>query len=153
MFTKSGNTISESFDTIIGSTATFEGNLSADGRVRIDGKINGDVRINGDLMMGETALILGNVSAASIDTAGIIEGNVYCKKQLKLASTAKLVGDIQVEGLSIEEGGQFHGICSMSKFERTEKVPEPVIVDSGESNILKKKPIITNPQINDSIQM
>jgi len=153
MFTRSNNFVSDSFDTIIGSTAILEGDFSADGKVKIDGKINGDARINGDLIMGETALILGNVSANSIDTAGTVEGNVYCKKQLRLASTAKIIGDIQVEGLSIEEGGQFHGICSMSKFEKAEKAPEPISINIGEPNTLKKKPIITNPQMSDSVNM
>jgi len=153
MFTKSSNFIPEAFDTLIGSTATLDGDFSADGRVRIDGKINGDVRVNGDLIMGETSLVLGNVSANNIDTAGTIEGNVYSKKQLRLASTAKIIGDIQVEGLTIEEGGQFHGICSMSKFEKAEKSTEPITIDIGESNVLKKKPIISNSQINDSINM
>ncbi|MGE5328612.1 MAG: bactofilin family protein [Deltaproteobacteria bacterium] len=150
MFTKSSNLVSEAYDTLIGSTATLDGDFSADGRVRIDGKINGNVRINGDLTMGETAFILGNVSANNIDTAGNIEGNVYSKKQLRLASTAKIIGDVQVEGLSIEEGGQFHGICSMSKFEKVENFGEPTTIDIGESNILKKKPIINSPQINNN---
>ena len=153
MFTRNSNFVPESFDTLIGSTATLDGDFSADGRVRIDGKINGDVRINGDLIMGETSLILGNVTANNIDSAGTIEGNAYCKKQLRLASTAKIIGDIQVEGLTIEEGGQFHGICSMSKFEKIEKSPEPITFDIGEPNVLKRKPIISNPKINDSTQM
>ncbi|MGE5473485.1 MAG: bactofilin family protein [Ignavibacteriales bacterium] len=150
MFTKTSNYNTEAFDTLIGSTATLDGDFSADGRVRIDGKINGDVRINGDLIMGETSLVLGNVSANNIDTAGTIEGNVYSKKQLRLASTAKIIGDIQVEGLTIEEGGQFHGICSMSKFEKAEKPLDSMIMDIGESNVLKKKPIISSPQISDN---
>lgn len=150
MFTRSSNFVPEAFDTLIGSTSTLDGDFSADGRVRIDGKINGDVRINGDLIMGETSLILGNVSANNIDTAGTVEGNVYCQKQLRLASTAKIIGDIQVEGLTIEEGGQFHGICSMSKFEKVEKTAEPITIGMEESNVLKRKPIISTPQISDN---
>lgn len=143
------------YDTLIGSNATLEGDLIADGNVRIDGKIKGNVKINGNLVMGETALIIGNVSAGNIDLAGTIEGNVYCKDQLKLASTAKLIGDIQVKGLSIEEGGQFHGICSMSTFENVKKNTSNLILNSNDiKKHLKKKPIISQPQeIKDSTNL
>ena len=149
MFSKSLFFGSPVLDTLVGSGATLDGDFTADGKVRIDGKIKGNVKINGDLITGETALILGNVTAVNINLAGTIEGNVYCKDQLTLASTAKLTGDIQVKGLTIDEGGQFQGICSMSIFQKTAaKSVKTIAMDADEGVGLKKKPILTRPQMN-----
>lgn len=152
MFKKNLFSGSSLFDTLIGSGATLAGDLNADGKVRIDGKVKGDVKINGDLAIGETALIIGNVSARSVDSAGTIEGNVNCKDQLKLASTAKLTGDIQVNGLTMEEGSQFHGICSMSSLDKVSNNVNKLILASNynDTSRLKRKPIISRPQVNDS---
>lgn len=150
MFNKNSYSATDGYDTIVGSNSTLEGDFSADGKVRIDGKINGNVKINGELFMGETSLVLGNVSANRIETAGTIEGNVYSKGQLKLASTARLIGDVQVDTLSIEDGGQFHGVCSMSKFEKIDQKPVSDVSCSIEhTSGLKKKPAISKPQINE----
>ncbi len=138
------------FDTLVGSGATLDGDFNADGKVRIDGKIKGNVKVNGDLIIGETALILGNVSAANIDLAGTIEGNAQCKDQLKLASTAKLKGDISVKGLTIEEGAQFQGICSMANLEKVNKSVDSLVLESNDLNRLKKKPIISQPKVKDA---
>lgn len=152
MFGKSLFLGSSEFDTLVGGGATLDGDFTADGKVRIDGKIKGNVKINGDLITGETALILGNVSAVNIELGGTIEGNVYCKDQLRLTSTANLIGDIQVKGLTIDEGGKFQGICSISALEKTtSKNINTIALESNEEvTRLKKKPIITRPQINDT---
>ena len=142
---------SQGFDTLVGSGATLDGDFTADGKVKIDGKINGNVKINGDLVTGETALILGDVSASNIYLAGSIEGNVICKDQLRLASTASLTGDIQVQGLTIDEGGKFQGICSISTLQ-TKKSSAPVSIISDSAR-LKKKPIISKPQETNTIDM
>lgn len=149
MFQKGMFSGSSLFDTLIGSGATLDGDFNADGKVRIDGKIKGHVKINGDLIIGETALILGNVSAGSIDLSGTIEGNVICKDQLKLASTAKLTGDIQVKGLSIEDGAQFQGVCSMANLEKASKSMGSLTMEANNINRFKKKPIINEPKVKD----
>jgi len=154
MFQKNLKRFSSMFDTLIGSGTTLDGDFHAAGKVRIDGKIKGCVKINGDLILGETALILGNVSAGNIDMAGTIEGNVYCKGHLKLDSTAKLIGDIQVKGISIADGGHFQGICSMLNLEKPNTTTSSKItLDSSESNSLRKKPIINKPQTKNSINL
>lgn len=153
------------FDTLVGSSATLDGDFTADGQVRIDGKIKGNVKINGDLVMGETALIIGNVSASNIDMSGTIEGNVQCKDQLKLSSTAKLLGDIKVQRLSMEEGAHFHGICSMASFEKKvnkststystadeNPASKTTVPETNEGPRLRKKPIITEPQGKNTVE-
>lgn len=155
MFQKNSKRFPSLYDTLVGSSATLDGDFNTDGKVRIDGKIKGTVKINGDLTLGETALILGNVSAGNVDMAGTIEGNVYCKGQLKLESTAKLIGDIQVKGITIADGGHFQGICSMLTLEKSNNTitSNKVSLNSSEPNSLRKKPIINRPQTKSSINL
>jgi hypothetical protein len=59
------------------------------------------------------AFIKGNVSASNINVAGTIEGDVSSVGILKLLSTAKLIGSIQVKSLICDEGSVFDGNCKM----------------------------------------
>jgi cytoskeletal protein CcmA (bactofilin family) len=140
---KSFMSTTSNFDTLVGKSATIGGDFSADGKVRMDGKIKGNVKIYGDLIMGETALIIGNVTAENLELEGTIEGNVTCKGDLLLGSTSKLIGDIKVRKISIEEGAEFQGICTMASFE---KINKPTTKSASSGSFLKKKPILDQPK-------
>lgn len=103
----------EAFDTLIGINTVFDGNIESEGTVRIDGKVRGDLKINGDVIIGTNAEIKGNISATNIHLSGSVEGNINSGGLLKLASTAKLFGDIYVQSFVTDEGAVFHGKCSM----------------------------------------
>jgi cytoskeletal protein CcmA (bactofilin family) len=103
----------EGFDTLIGTSTIFEGNIDSDGTVRIDGKVKGDINVKGDVFIGSEALITGNIYASSIHLSGSVEGNIHVTNVLRLLSTAKLCGDIQVRSFVADEGAVFQGNCSM----------------------------------------
>ncbi|MCX7709444.1 MAG: polymer-forming cytoskeletal protein [Clostridia bacterium] len=113
MFKKKEAGIPESVDTLLGANSIFEGNIQSDGTVRIDGKLKGDLRVNGDVYIGTGAVINGNIFASNVDLAGSIEGNIEAKGLLRILSTARLYGDIQVHSFVADEGGIFQGKCSM----------------------------------------
>lgn len=101
------------FDTLVGANTEIKGDLTSKGIIRIDGKITGNISVQGDLFVGEAAYIKGAVSASNIHIAGILEGNVSSSGSLKLLSTAKLIGDIQVKSFVCDEGSLFEGMCKM----------------------------------------
>jgi len=104
-------------DTLIGKNTGIEGALIAEGTVRIDGKVKGDVTLSGNLIVGEEGSIKGNVKADSIILSGIIEGNVNAANQLHLTPTSRLIGDIDVRNIVIDEGAVFRGSCKMAEAE------------------------------------
>jgi cytoskeletal protein CcmA (bactofilin family) len=90
----------------------INGEIQATGNIRIDGKINGNITSSGKIVLGEKGHISGDIKAESLDTSGLIEGNINTKA-LYLKENAKILSDITTEQIIIEPGAQFSGNCSM----------------------------------------
>lgn len=126
MFGKKDTFIADGFDTIIGVNANFEGNISSGGVIKIDGKVKGDVIVEGDVFIGETAQIVGNITAVNVNLGGKVEGNIQARGILRILSTAKLMGDIEVQSLVADEGAIFKGTCNMLESKETASLISPV---------------------------
>ncbi|MHB8061583.1 MAG: bactofilin family protein [Ruminiclostridium sp.] len=113
MFNKHTDFEKASFDTLVGANTEIKGDITSKGIIRIDGKVTGNISVQGDLFIGEAADIKGTVTASNIHIAGSLEGNVFSSGSLKLLSTAKLIGDIQVKSFVCDEGSLFEGMCKM----------------------------------------
>lgn len=124
MFKKNDVSNPGSFDSLIGANAVFNGSIESEGTIRVDGKITGDLKINGDVIIGTNAVVKGDVYAKNVHISGMVEGNVDSEGILRLFSTAKLYGDIQVHSFVADEGGVFHGKCSMVEAPKPEEVVE-----------------------------
>lgn len=103
----------ENVDTLLGVNTVFEGNIESQGTVRVDGKVKGDLKVSGDVFVGNNGSISGNVFANNVHLAGTIDGNIHAAGVLRILSTARLYGDIQVHSFVADEGGIFQGKCSM----------------------------------------
>jgi cytoskeletal protein CcmA (bactofilin family) len=110
----------------------FNGILNFDGMVRIDGVVTGEIHTEGTLIIGEHAVVEGNVSAGIIVSGGKINGNVTAREKVKLVSTAALLGTIRTPLLHIEEGVRLKGTCEAqghraehSQDDRPKKLSEP----------------------------
>jgi len=114
----------ENVDTIIGSNTVFDGNITSDGTIRVEGKVKGDLKISGDVIVGIEAVITGNVTANNVHLSGTVEGNIHSTGMLRILSSAKLYGDIQVHSFVADEGGIFQGKCSMLESPEIEKSVE-----------------------------
>jgi len=101
----------EKVDTLIGKGTIFEGTVNAEGTIRLDGKVQGGLNITGNLIVGEEGAVKGNIQAENVFVAGVVEGNVVATSQLHITHTAKLVGDITVKNVIIDEGAVFIGNC------------------------------------------
>lgn len=108
---KSLNT--ERVDTLIGRGTNLEGTINAEGTVRLDGKVHGGLNVAGNIIVGEEGAVKGNIKAENAFIAGVIEGNVIATSQLHLTHTARLVGDITVKNVIIDEGAVFIGNCKI----------------------------------------
>jgi cytoskeletal protein CcmA (bactofilin family) len=100
-------------DTIIGPNSNIEGKINASGTIRIDGKYTGDIFSDGNVIVGENAVINGNIHAVNVAISGKVEGNIYSKGTLEILSTGRLDGDIEVSKISISDGAAFKGKCDM----------------------------------------
>ncbi|OGO78708.1 MAG: hypothetical protein A2Y23_08590 [Clostridiales bacterium GWB2_37_7] len=113
MFNKGKSEIlnSEKVDTIIGLSTTIEGTIRAEGTIRVNGHVIGELIIAGNIIIGDSSTIKGNIKAENIHIAGTVQGNITASGQLHMTSTAKVVGDVDVKNIIIDEGAVFTGHC------------------------------------------
>ena len=112
MFTKS----TEKLESFIGANSNFKGNIDTKGTLRIDGAMEGNA--NADwVILGEKAIMKGNISARGIIVGGRVEGNLRAKEIVEIKSKGQVFGDIFTSKLTIVDGGIFEGRSSMQKGE------------------------------------
>jgi cytoskeletal protein CcmA (bactofilin family) len=97
---------------IISADVMVRGTLVSMGDVQIDGKIDGDVRANA-LVVGEKAIIQGDVYAEEAIVRGRVEGSIRARK-VQLCATCHVEGNILHEALAVEIGAFFEGNCRHS---------------------------------------
>jgi cytoskeletal protein CcmA (bactofilin family) len=123
---------------------TITGNLHSQGEIQIDGTIEGDIHSD-VLIVGETANVIGEITADSVRVHGRITGQIKANS-VSLAKTAHVLGDILHGGLAIEQGAFLEGHCR--RIETQKKESEGTInllVKGGSKNktdLPPKKPTI-----------
>jgi len=142
---KSKDDVSTDFDTLIGSGTLFHGSIESEGTVRIDGKIIGDITAAGNVCIGKNAIVKGNIKARDVQISGVVEGNINADGILRMFSTAKLYGDIEVRSFVADEGGVFQGRCNM--VEAPSSLSEDEKSRLIQSSIFKKESVLTNNDI------
>ena len=95
--------------TIIAEDIEIVGSVKSSSDIQLAGKLNGDLTCTGNAIIGETAIVKGNINANSTTLKGQINGNVTVKDRIELSSTARLNGDIRSKRLSVEDGATFIG--------------------------------------------
>ena len=106
----------ESFNSynIISAGTVVSGEFHTPGNIRIDGEFEGNISTKGRLIVGQAGSIAGSVTCQNGEFEGQINANVEVEQHLALKSTAKMIGDIKTDKISIETGAVFHGHCKMN---------------------------------------
>lgn len=89
------------------------GKISFEGPARIDGEIDGEINAKDSLMIGESAVVTAHIRAASVSVAGKVSGDIVATQRIEIRPSAKVSGNITAPVLSVQEGAQFEGHCSM----------------------------------------
>ncbi len=92
---------------LISNDMKVTGSILTEGEIQIDGHIEGDVRATA-LTIGEGGRIAGEVVAETIVVRGAVQGSIR-GRNVQLASSAKVEGDITHASLSIEANAVFEG--------------------------------------------
>ncbi len=99
----------------IGKGMRMEGKLVFDGSVRIEGHYKGEIESGGILLVGEGALIEGEVRVSTVIVSGEIRGMISAGTRVELKSPCRVIGDINTPNLLMDEGVVFEGNCVMTK--------------------------------------
>jgi cytoskeletal protein CcmA (bactofilin family) len=135
----------------IGPEVLVSGDLATDAQLHVDGRIDGNVRCN-QLVQGEAGIIAGNIHADEARIAGTVEGQVNVRT-LFVEATARILGDIAYETLSIDAGAQLEGrlarrsalgadeaplIATPVSFSPANKSKSAKTTDGGDTNLFAK---------------
>ncbi|MBR4133486.1 MAG: polymer-forming cytoskeletal protein [Bacteroidales bacterium] len=105
----------------ISNGTVVKGEISSSNDIRIDGTFEGKIQSKGRVVVGEKALIKGDIICSNVDFWGTMEGNFYVKDTLSLKSSSKVKGDLHIKRLQVELDAKFDGTCQMiteSEFDR-----------------------------------
>jgi len=102
-------------ETIIGTGVNLEGNFVAEGNIVIRGHVKGSVETKSDLKIEAGSTVEADVKAKNVFLAGEIKGNIKVEERVSLASSARLLGNIDCKFLSVEDGAVFNGECRMGE--------------------------------------
>jgi cytoskeletal protein CcmA (bactofilin family) len=120
----------------ISAGTIIKGEIVSPNDIRIDGTFEGKVQSKGRVVIGETAVIKGDIVCNDVDLWGCVEGNIFVKDTLALKEGCVVNGNLHIRKLSVELGATFNGNCktiSEADFDRlagvqnvTKPVPQPV---------------------------
>ncbi len=92
---------------VINTGVVIKGSLQGDGEINIDGIVDGDVKAEA-VIIGLNGKIMGTIKADKVEVYGALEGKILAK-EVFLAETARVIGNIHYESLSMEPGAFVEG--------------------------------------------
>ena len=94
---------------LLGNQTFFQGKLILKGEARLAGQVEGTIIAEDVLIIEEGANIKGEIQGNFVEICGVFEGVIEVSNTLKIASTAKIIGDIAATKLIVEEGAKLKG--------------------------------------------
>jgi len=91
----------------------FEGKLEAAGTLRIDSEVKGTLVSHETLILGEHAVVEGEIIGHHVLIDGRFTGNVHARGRVEIRPHAIVAGQIETPCLIVEPGSIFDGECYM----------------------------------------
>ncbi len=102
----------EALNTVVGKGTVLEGCFEVHEGIRVDGTLKGELVSSGTLVIGPSGEVKADpIRVKDAVIAGRLEGKLKASHQVKLESSAVLIGDITAQVLIVEEGSVFRGFC------------------------------------------
>lgn len=104
----------EASQTVIGSDATFKGEMSYEGAMRIEGKFEGKLTSKGKLAIGRNADITAEIDVGRVNVEGTFKGNISAADRVEVTASANIQGDLRAPKLVVAEGATLIGNFNIS---------------------------------------
>ena len=101
-------------ETVISPDAEIKGSIKFKDSLRIDGTFEGEIDSKGTLFIGKGGSTKAEIHVGNIIVEGKSEGNITCEDKVELRATAKIIGDVTAARLTIAEGVNIIGKCSVT---------------------------------------
>lgn len=93
-------------------TGTIQGNSKASEIFADSAKITGEVVSKGSVKIGQSSVIIGNITATSAVIAGAVKGDIDVQGPVILDTSAIVMGNIKSKSVQINNGAVIEGMCS-----------------------------------------
>ncbi len=108
----------------ISAGSVIKGEITSPNDIRIDGTFEGKIISQARVVVGEKAVIKGDIICNNADYWGRIEGNSFVKDTLSLKDTCVVEGDLHIRRLQVELDAKFNGVCKMISEEEFTQLTE-----------------------------
>lgn len=112
--------------TFISNNTKIKGELTFEGNVRLDNYLEGNISSNsGLLIIGEQAVIIGDIRAETVVIIGTVNGSVEALDCVEVSANGKVTGNICAPHVNFEPGSVFVGRCTIgARPQEVESLPE-----------------------------
>ncbi len=137
-FDRTGESVGVNDISRISAGSTIKGEITSPNDIRIDGTFEGKVVSQAKVVVGEKAVIKGDIVCSNCDFWGRINGNFYVKDTLSLKSTCVVDGDLHIRRLQVDLDATFNGSCKMideNEFNQLTSGERPAMYDVPEPEV------------------
>ena len=134
-YDRSGDTVGVNDVSRISAGSSIKGEITSPNDIRIDGNFEGKIISQAKVVVGEKAVIKGDIVCSSCDFWGKIDGNFFVKDTLSLKDTCVVTGDLHIRRLQVDLDATFNGNCKMigeSEFDQLTTGERPAMYDIPE---------------------
>ena len=134
-YDKSGDSVGVNDVSRISAGSSIKGEITSPNDIRIDGNFEGKIVSQAKVVVGEKAVIKGDIVCSSCDFWGKIDGNSYVNDTLCLKDTCVVTGDLHIRRLQVDLDATFNGNCKMigeSEFDQLTTGERPAMYDIPE---------------------
>ncbi|HWG57986.1 MAG TPA: polymer-forming cytoskeletal protein [Candidatus Acidoferrales bacterium] len=89
----------------------FEGKIETTGTFRVDAMVKGSLHSDEMLVLGEDAVMQGEIAGSHVRVAGRFGGGIRARERVDIQANAVVTGEIHTRCLVIESGAIFDGNC------------------------------------------
>jgi cytoskeletal protein CcmA (bactofilin family) len=113
----------------------IKGEVTGSEDLFVDGLVDGKLNLaNGSLTIGPNGTVKADVVAREVIVRGRIDGKVTGRDKVQLWSTAQVMGEVQTDRLSIEEGAMLRGKVEAGKLvPKTAEARNVTVAGGGKS--------------------
>lgn len=101
--------------TLITQGITIKGTVRGEGVVQVEGTVEGEFDMTGAVIVSDTGVVRGPITADVVRVAGRVEGNITAREHMRLEQSGTLIGDVATASLVVEDGGCLNGRSTMLK--------------------------------------
>lgn len=137
-YDRSGDSVGVNDISRISAGSSIKGEITSPNDIRIDGNFEGKIVSQAKVVVGEKAVVKGDIICTSCDFWGKINGNFYVKDTLSLKDTCVVTGDLHIRRLQVDLDAVFNGNCKMideAEFNQLTTGERPSMYDIPEKEI------------------